>query len=414
MKRIIKIRKQILVSIIFTVLFQCLSFGQGSSYSGPYVTSAPIVRTGVNNAVISGLQITNASGPCITLSNCSNITIQNCKLGPSLGDGVDLSNCTNITITNCSMSDVASGLHAYMGSGISFIYNDILNVKGPYPRGQMAQFDNVSGTGNRINYNSCDNISGQSNPEDLINVYMSNGTANDPIQVNGNWLRGGGPSTTGGGILVGDNGGTYQLVENNICVNTGHEGIQIAGGHDIIVRNNKIYSQKTTVSGIGIAVAKEPIAPCTVQNNQINWTRADGLVKNLYNAGAAGTIIGWDTNTNNPTLNSSILPAKIIGRASKDTIPTKQDTIPTTKPVVVNLRIYPNPVYSRSLIVTSPTPNNDKIIIYNLEGLKMIEASINKSKTEIDTSILAMGVYHVKIIENDKILEERKITIVRN
>ena len=243
---------------------------------------------------------------------------------------------------------------------------------------------------------------------------MSNGTANDPIQVNGNWLRGGGPSTTGGGILVGDNGGTYQLVENNICVNTGHEGIQIAGGHDIIVRNNKIYSQKTTVSGIGIAVAKEPIAPCTVQNNQINWTRADGLVKNLYNAGAAGTIIGWDTNSNNPTLNSSILPTKIIGRASKDTIPTKQDTIPTTKPVVVNLKIYPNPVYSRSLIVTSPTPNNDKIIIYNLEGLKMIEASINKSKTEIDTSILAMGVYHVKIIENDKILEERKITIVRN
>ena len=422
MKELKIIKKQILLSIIFTVIFQCFSFGQGSSYSGPYTASAPIVKNGVSNITISGLQISNASGPCITLINCSNITIQNCKLGPSTSNAVDLNNCTNITVTNCSMANIASGLHAYMGSGIKFIYNDIQNVVGPYPRGQMAQFDHVSGTGNRINFNSCDNISGQSNPEDLINIYMSNGTANDPIQACGNWLRGGGPSLTGGGMLVGDNGGTYQLVENNVCVNTGHEGIQIAGGHDITVRNNKVYSQQTTVSAIGVVVAKEPTAPCTVENNQINWINSQGVQKNLYNAGAASVITGWSTNSNNTSLNSSILPVKIIGRgALQDTIPTKPDTIvtkpdtiPTTKPVVVNLKIYPNPVYSSSFIVTAPTPNIDKIVIYNSEGLKMIETSINKSKTIIDTSILAMGVYHVKILENEKILEERKITIVKN
>jgi len=167
--------------------------------------------------------------------------------------------------------------------------------------------------------------------------------------------------------------------------------------------------------------AKEPTAPCTVENNQINWINSQGVQKNLYNAGAASVITGWSTNTNNTSLNSSILPVKIIGRALQDTIPTKPDTIitkpdtiPTTKPVVVNLKIYPNPVYSSSFIVTAPTPNIDKIVIYNSEGLKMIETSINKSKTIIDTSILAMGVYHVKILENEKILEERKITIVKN
>jgi len=411
------LQNPLLLSLIFIFIFHCFSYSQGSTYVGTYVTSAPIVKTGVSNITISGLQISNSSGACITLNNCSNIIIQNCKLGPSSGLAVDLNNCTNITVTNCSMANISSGLHAYMGSGISFINNDIQNVVGPYPHGQMAQFDHVSGAGNRINYNSCDNISGQSNPEDLINIYMSNGTANDPIQVSGNWLRGGGPSTTGGGLLAGDNGGSYQLIENNICVNTGYEGIEVAGGHDITVRNNKFYSQKTLVSGLGISVNNqntEASYNITVENNQMNWTRLTGEVKNLWEAGNVGVIKGWSTNTNNPDLNSTILPAKIIGRALIDTIPTKQDTIPTSKPVVVNFGIYPNPVYSLSLIVTSSTQNNDKIVIYNSVGLKMIEASINKNKMIINTSVLALGVYHVKILENEKILVERKIKITRN
>ena len=412
-----KIAKLILLPIILLFLCHGISYSQGSTYGGPYTDSAPIVLNGVSNKTIDMLKISNPSGSCIQLINCSNIIIKNCKLGPAVGLGVDLDHCTNITVTNCSMANVSSGLHAYMGSGISFIYNDIQNVVGPYPHGQMAQFDNVSGTGNRINYNACDNISGQSNPEDLINLYKTNGTANDPVQVIGNLLRGGGPSTTGGGLLAGDNGGSYQLIENNICVNTGYEGIEVAGGHDITVRNNKFYSQKTLVSGLGISVNNqntEASYNITVENNQMNWTRLTGEVKNIWEAGNVGVIKGWSTNTNNPDLNSTILPAKIIGRALIDTIPTKQDTIPTSKPVVVNFGIYPNPVYSLSLIVTSSTQNNDKIVIYNSVGLKMIEASINKNKMIINTSVLALGVYHVKILENEKILVERKIKITRN
>ena len=401
-----KSKKQILLSLILTVMFQCFSFGQGSTYSGSYVVSKPIVWNGVNNAIISKLQITNTSGHCISLINCSNITIEDCKLGPSLGNAVDIDHCTNITITNCSMANIASGVYVCTGSGISVTYNDILNVQGPFPRGQMVQFNTVSGTGNRINYNSCDNISGQSNPEDLVNLFKSNGTINDPIQVIGNWIRGGGPSTSGGGLLAGDNGGSYQLFENNICVNTANEGIEVAGGHDITVNNNTFYSQKTAISGVAISVYNQCIDPSfniTVQNNQTNWTHYSGVLNNLCDAGKSGVITGWSTNIYDPNLNSSILPPIIIGKAQGVTT----ETIPITLNEKYN--IYPNPFYGHLSIEKSTIPINEKIFIYNLNGQQIIEQTLNDSKTDINTNTLSAGVYILKIMKDNKIIDVRKI-----
>jgi len=62
--------------------------------------------------------------------------------------------------------------------------------------------------------------------------------------VRGNWIRGGGPSTSGGGINIGDYGGSYQITENNILVNPGQYGIGISGGNNMIMRNNKVYGKK--------------------------------------------------------------------------------------------------------------------------------------------------------------------------
>ena len=412
-----RIKKQVLLSLVFMSMFQCFAYSQGSAYSGTYTKSAPVIYQDAHDLTISGLQITNPSGVCISLNNCYNITIQNCKLGPSAEVAVYLYNCKNIIIKNCSMENVASGLLSDTGTGIQFIYNDVKNVMGPMPRGQMAQFDNGYGTGNKINYNICENIVGQNNQEDAVNLFKSNGTAADPIQVIGNWIRGGGTTNSGGGLLAGDNGGSYQLFENNICVNTGNEGIEVAGGHDIIVRNNKFYSQKTAISNVGISVHNQYTDPSyniTIENNQVNWTFFTGEINNLYNYGNSGTITGWSTNVYNPNLNASVLPVKIIGRALQDTIPIKQDTIPASKPAEVNYKIYPNPLYSKSMIVTTQIPNNEKVVIYNSQGLKIIEKSLSNSKTEIDTSILGMGVYNVEIFDNEKVIEQRKITIKSN
>jgi len=310
-------KKQIVLTVIFVFIFQCSSFGQGSAYCGPYVVKSPIIWDNIHNQTINKLIITNPSGHCIKLTNCSNITIINCKLGPSKNEGVYLYHCKNIVVTNCSMDSIDSGVVADACTGIKITHNDVKNVQGPLPRGQMVQFGNVSGGGNCINYNVGENISGRSNPEDEISLYMSNGTVNDPIQVIGNWIRGGGPSNSGGGIMTGDKGGSYILVEDNILVNPGQYGITLASGNNITIRNNKIYSKKLSFSNIGLSAYKQYPIKCfsnTIMNNEVNFTNKKGELNCCWNAGNCGEISGWNTNKYNAKVTSTILPSKIIGR----------------------------------------------------------------------------------------------------
>lgn len=292
--------------------------GQNQILAPPssYTASDPIVWNGLKDKTISNLEINNPDGHCIKLVNCSNITIQNCRLGPSKGEGVFLYNCANVTVTNCAMDSVESGVVADIGSGIKVTHNNVKNVLGPMPRGQMVQFGNVNGPGSCINYNIGENILGQSYPEDEINLYMCNGTAQDPIQVIGNWIRGGGPSGSGGGIMTGDMGGSYILVQDNILINPGQYGITISSGHHITIKNNKIYSKKLPFSNVGLSAYRQyPIDTYanTISGNEVNFTNKDGVLNNMWNAGNAGDVLGWDTNKYNQNLTEFELPSKIIG-----------------------------------------------------------------------------------------------------
>lgn len=280
-----------------------------------YKVSAPITLNGAHDMVISGLSIQNPRGICISLQNCQNIVIRNCKLGPSIQTGVDLYNCKNIIVDSCYITTISTGLYAEQSSSIQFNYNAVKNVQGPYPKGAMVQYNNVSGPGNKVLNNRCENISGASNPEDAISMYKSNGTANDPIVISGNWIRGGGPSTHGGGILLGDNGGSYIIAKNNILVNPGNYGMGIAGGTHMQIVNNKIYSDKTTISNVGVYIWNQSTSGCslnTIIDNQVNWTRFTGEINNDWNNGNCGTVTGWNTNIWGAVLNSSILPQQLL------------------------------------------------------------------------------------------------------
>ena len=265
--------KQLILSIVFIFIFQSLAFGQGSTYGGTFVNSAPIALNGVSNRTISGLSITNPGGHCISLRNCSNITVQNCKLGPSLNEGVYLYNCTNITVINNTMDTNDTGVVADgCTGGIKVTHNDVKNVQGPMPRGQMVQFGHVTGGGNSISYNVLDNVPNQSHPEDAISLFITNGIAGDPIQVIGNWIRGGGPSTSGGGIMTGDEGGSYVTVQDNILVDPGQYGITISSGHHIIISNNTIYAKQQSFSNIGLSAYNQYPA-------EIKGTREEKKIK---------------------------------------------------------------------------------------------------------------------------------------
>jgi hypothetical protein len=280
-----------------------------------YQTSTPVTLNGVSNKVISLLNITGNGKDCINLTNCSNITIMNCILHNSSNDAITLYKCKNVTITNCFIYLVASGIYALESSAVNINNNQFLNMQGPFPGGQFVQFDNVSGTGNRVNSNRGENILGSSNPEDAISMYESNGTVADPIQIGGNWIRGGGPSQTGSGIMLGDDGGSYQIAQNNTLVNPGNSGIGIASGNNIQIIKNKIYGKEQAFTNVGIYVWNEYASGCSlnaVSGNQVNWTNSSGEENDAWDGANCGAITGWNNNTWPAPIDATILPVKII------------------------------------------------------------------------------------------------------
>ena len=322
------------MSKILFILASCLlvvcdfAWGQGSTYSGSYTRSPRVQYTNISDFIINGLNIDNTSNHCITLINCHNVTIKNCKLGPSPAFlGVYLSGCSNVTVTNCTFENLATAMIASVCTNdIKFEHNDVKNIQGPsnggdWAWGQMVQFIQVKGPGHSISYNVCENISGQSAPEDIVNLNDgTSGTPTSPIKVSSNWIRGGGPSDSGGGICLGDGGGSYTLVENNILVNPGQYGIGVSGGHNHIIRKNKVYGRQQTFTNVGLSAWNQYIYisatyEIEIANNQVNYTQRDGSLNNWWFSDNVGMVAGKATNLYSPFLTPNVLPSQIIGRA---------------------------------------------------------------------------------------------------
>lgn len=289
-----------------------------------YKLTSPIYYINKSNITISGDSINGGSAACIELVNCTNVKIHNCKLVNSTSFGVYLNNCSNVLIDSSYISKVRAGVYAEgcPGGQIRVMYNQMQNMLGPFPHADFVQFDRVTGTYNRICYNKLENIQGKSNPEDGINTYMSGGTSADPLYITGNWIRGGGPSTTGAGICAGDNGGSYQIIQNNTLVNSGYGGIDCAAGNNMTVINNTIYSQSFSWSGVGLASNNFTTTPSysnKMTTNKVNWIAGhwggyerDTVYRYAKGASANPMPSGWKANTVHASISASILPATII------------------------------------------------------------------------------------------------------
>jgi parallel beta-helix repeat protein len=290
------------------------------------LASGQIIIDGESDVIISGLHISNPNGSCIEIINsATNIIVENSEIGPCGDDGIEiLSNSSNITIrnnyihdtkgegiyaylselievTNNQIERISTGVFAVSSKQINVNNNTIRNVQGPFPRGQLVQFAYVKGAGNRITNNIGINEPGVSKPEDAINLYYSRGVPEDPIMVSNNVIIGGGPSTSGGGILLGDAGATssYQIAKDNILVNPGMYGVGIAGGHHNQLLNNTVYSKQFPFTNVGVYVWDQYDSNCadnTVRGNRVNYTNKDGNKNPAWNDGNCGTIDGWSDN----------------------------------------------------------------------------------------------------------------------
>lgn len=252
--------------------------------------AAAKVISGQSNVVIENLQFADITGNGLNINGSNNIIIRNCFFNKGTAEAISIENSSTITIENCLFNGVTTGVYALQSQTIKITGNQFVNVRqrSGGGRGQFVQFNNVTGAGSAIENNKGENFAGESDPEDLISLFSSSGTAASPISVRNNMFRGGGPSLSGGGIMSGDYGGGYQVVENNTLLDPGQYGIAAAGGNNISLINNKIYAKQQPFTNNPLYVWAQQGASCsniTVKGNRVNWTDKNGTKNNGWNAG---------------------------------------------------------------------------------------------------------------------------------
>jgi parallel beta helix pectate lyase-like protein len=280
---------------------------------GDFKHSGPLRLTHKHDTVIEGIHVSS-----ILLVDCNNVTIKNCLLGPGASRAISLATCTNIHIDNCYIRWVPTAIYVEDCQGISVTHCQALNMVGPYPQGQFVQFKRVHGGGNRISFNRIRNEMGLSYPEDAISMYMSSGLPDDPIVIEGNWIRGGGPSKSGGGIMLGDAGGANIVARNNILVDPGQYGMAVSGGSYMSIVNNTVYGKTQPFTSTGIYYknyTKQASIHITIAKNAVNFTNAKNKTANTFLDPAASAPKGWHTNMYDVKLDSNILPAHIVSES---------------------------------------------------------------------------------------------------
>jgi parallel beta-helix repeat protein len=248
------------------------------------VGAGVFVKSG-DNITMSNLTIHDTEDSGVTIFYGSNYTVSNNRISKTLGHAVKAQGLSNITIQNNTIDSVGSGIYVSGSSNVKVLKNNLSHMKGA-PRANFVQFNKVNGSGNRVMCNigvqdkygtagSLDSI------EDTISLYMSNGTATDPILVVGNKVKNGGPSRTGSGIMLGDSGGSNIIARDNVVVNSGNLGIAASGGTNIQIINNKIFSLALPITNNALAawnynVGETICDKITVTGNQVNWVNKWG------------------------------------------------------------------------------------------------------------------------------------------
>ncbi len=264
------------------------------------VVEGVLTLSGESGHVLTGIHMSNPDGNCVEIKESSDVVIEDSEIGPCGGHAVTVDASSSVRIEGNTFTDSQSGVYAHASESISVVDNEF-NDAGR----NFVQFDKVSGAGNEISNNRGDNQLGDSDAEDFVSIYQSGGTPDSPLLVVDNEFSGGGPSTSGSGIMVGDGGGSHIVVTGNVLTSPGQVGIGVAGGNDIVVADNTIYSATHPWSNVGIYVWNQSDDECEdveVRDNRVDWSDSDGSPNPSWDSGDCGNIVGWDDNEWNADL----------------------------------------------------------------------------------------------------------------
>ena len=276
-------------------------------------------------------------GPCLVVTGQRDVVIENRVIGPCGSYGIVVTDSERVTIRNVTLRDTGdiaiyvlgsrdvevsgnqvgnalSGIFAQDSTAVRVSCNRLEDMRGPLPRGQFVQFDSVHGGGNAIRCNRGRNRPGAGHPEDAISLYKSHGLADSPIRVERNVIVGGGPSTSGGGIMLGDAGGAHAVAHRNILVDPGQYGIAVAGGEHMAITENLILARRQGFTNVGISVWNQYPTACgdiTVRGNSVDWVSRTGAANPFWDAGNCGPVQGIGQNSFDAALSEAMAEAPL-------------------------------------------------------------------------------------------------------
>lgn len=255
---------------------------KGALLNGHNRTGSAFTGT-AKNIIIQGITIKNYVENGIHFRSGENITINRIRVydtGTGSGErngALRFERVTGLKVFNSHLERVNSGiLPSYSEGPIVISGNSGINIGRNF-----IQLDKVNGEGIEIMNNIMERQgstlrSGADDVVDWISIFRSEGTPDSPIHVYRNRAKGHGFDTTGSFIMLGDEGGRYQLAEENIGVNPGQVGIGIAGGESITVRGNIMFSDESDFSNVAFYSADYSTPnPCfnhTITSNRSYWT----------------------------------------------------------------------------------------------------------------------------------------------
>ncbi|RYE82277.1 MAG: right-handed parallel beta-helix repeat-containing protein, partial [Myxococcales bacterium] len=289
---------------------------------------------------IKGVRISNPDGPCVVIKGAQHVRLVGVALGPCKDDVVSVAQSSDVRIEDSYLHDgggvgvgsyevagltvrgtfiarVRGGVYAHQSQQVRVDHSRFLVMNGGEARGQYVQFNHVTGADSVVRCNVGQNVLGQGNPEDNINLFDSQGTPDSPIVVEYNRILGGGPSPSGGGILLGDGGGAYQVARGNLLADPGQYGVAVAGGHHLTIADNRIFAQAQPFTNVGIYAWNqyEKVGVCTdvtITGNAVNYASKNGTPNPYWDGGNCSPLDEHDNDfkaTLGPEVVEAPLPA---------------------------------------------------------------------------------------------------------
>jgi hypothetical protein len=269
----------------------------------------------VHNRIYNDAIITNSKITTMTLTKCTNIIIRNCVIIDCAEEAISIIDCDNIEIINCHFENIRTAIRAINSRNIRITHCYCKNIQGINPRLQFAYFSNVSGG----HIYKCIIINEQmySHVGNIIDIHMSNGTFDNPILIECNYINGcGNKSQASGAILLGNNGGSFQEARQNVIINPGQYGIGCSGGFNIKIANNKVFSKQMSFSNVGIYVWCQNstiLGNIDISKNQVKFVNNTGKSNGWLNGHTAHNIILHDNDWDAAYLNADMEPEADCG-----------------------------------------------------------------------------------------------------